>query len=205
MFLAVSITIFKRNHFNRQGLVSGTEAKSCFLFSYTEELSYLLPFPASKFTIILRSCLNASDVFFFFQKAYGVWDGLTPNNGARPNFDRLFPNLTYLAQKLQIYIYMYTYTRISILSMFKSLFKSKLFFIPSHSLPLSVHNSSSPLTLTFLVLSLELQNLHRCHTTHAMTWLLEPVPVTVLRHTCQTRPEHLSSNHQGHISQLVTD
>ena len=65
MFLAVSITIFKRNHFNRQGLVSGTEAKSCFLFSYTEELSYLLPFPASKFTIILRSCLNASDVFFF--------------------------------------------------------------------------------------------------------------------------------------------
>ena len=132
MFFAVSITIFKRNHFNRQGLVSGTEAKSCFLFSYTEELSYLLPFPASKFTIILRSCLNASDVFF--QKAYGVWDGLTPNNGARPNFDRLFPNLKYLAQKLQIYIYMYTYTRISILSMFKSLFKSKLFF---YSLSLS--------------------------------------------------------------------
>jgi hypothetical protein len=64
MFLAVTITIFKRNHFNRQGLVSGTEAKSCFLISYTEELSYLLPFPASKFTIILRSCLNAFDVFF---------------------------------------------------------------------------------------------------------------------------------------------
>ena len=127
MFLAVSITIFKSNHFNRQGLVSGTEAKSCFLFSYTEELSYLLSFPASKFTIILRSCLNASDVFF--QKAYGVWDGLTPNNGARPNFDRLFPNLKYLAQKLQIYIYMYTYIHVYLYFLCLSLYLRSNFFI----------------------------------------------------------------------------